>query len=280
MQPETQIVRLGDRRYKVDTPWGNLGGIELGLVSQLAVDSKGKVYLLQRQHPSVLVFAPSGDLIASWHHVHIMDGHGICVSPDDRIFVIDRDAHEIIVFDTSGRIVQRLGSRHSPRDGLPFNHPTDVAVAPDGEIYVTDGYGNSNVHRFSADGAYLMSWGKPGAGKGEFSTPHAIWIDPQDRVLVTDRENNRVQIFTRDGQYLAEWGDLYYPMDMWGDAEGAILVTDQVPRLSRISPDGMLLGRCRPVLNGAHGVWGAPDGSIFLAEMIPSRITKLTPEAG
>ncbi len=277
MEMETQIVRLGERRYRVDTPWGELDGMELGLVSQLAVDSKGNVYLLQRKHPSVLVFAPSGAMIAQWDHVRIMDGHGICVSPDDRILVIDRDAHEIIVFNPDGRIVQRLGERHNPRDGLPFNHPSDVAVASDGEIYVTDGYGNSNVHRFAADGTYLMSWGKPGAGRGEFSTPHSIWIDPQDRVLVADRENNRVQIFTRDGQYLCEWHDLFHPMDMWGDADGAMLVTDQVPRLSRFSPDGTLIGRCRPALNGAHGVWGAPDGSIFLAEMIPSRITKMTP---
>jgi DNA-binding beta-propeller fold protein YncE len=279
MKPDIRIVCLGERTYRVDTPWGKLGSIELGLVSQLAIDSKGNVYLLQRKHPSILVFAPSGDMLAAWDHVTIMDGHGISVSPDDRILVIDRDAHEIIIFDTEGRVLQKLGSRNRPRHGMPFNHPTDVAVASDGEIYVADGYGNSNVHRIAADGTHLMSWGKPGIGPGEFSTPHAVWIDPQNRVLVADRENNRVQLFNRDGAFLGAWGDLFHPMDIWGDANGWMLITDQIPRLSLLSPDGKLAGRCRPVLNGAHGVWGTPDGSIFLAEMHPSRITKLVPLA-
>jgi peptidylglycine monooxygenase len=268
---------LGERTYRVDTPWGKLGSVALGLVSQLAIDSKGNVYLLQRRHPSILVFNPSGELISAWDHVTIADGHGISVSPDDRILVIDRDAHEIIIFDTEGRVLQKLGTRNRPRHGKPFNHPTDVAVATDGEFYVTDGYGNSNVHRIAADGTHLMSWGRPGAGPGEFSTPHAVWIDTQNRVLVVDRENNRVQLFNRDGDFLGQWGDFFHPMDIWGDANGAIIITDQIPRLSLLSPEGNLLGRCRPVLNGAHGVWGTPDGSIFLAEMNPSRITKMVP---
>jgi hypothetical protein len=95
-------------------------------------------------------------------------------------------------------------------------------------------------------------------------------------VLVADRENNRVQIFDLGGGYLSEWRDLYHPMDIYGAADGSILVTDQVPRLSMFAADGTLIGRCRPALNGAHGVWGDEYGNIFLA-MIPSRITKLVP---
>lgn len=280
MTSEEQIVVLGRRRYRVDTPWGRLPpGMNLGLVSQLAADSSGRVYLLQRAFPAVLVFAPSGELEALWDHVRILDGHGIYVSPDDRVFVVDRDAHQILIFDTDGRVLQTLGRRHHPSANAPFNHPTDVAVAADGEIYVTDGYGNSMVHRFAADGTLIRSWGKPGTGAGEFTTPHAVWIDADNHVLVTDRENNRVQAFDRSGEYLTEWGDLFHPMDICGDMEGSILVTDQVPRLSRYSRDGTLTGRCRPALNGAHGVWADRLGNIFLAEMIPSRITKLTPLA-
>jgi peptidylglycine monooxygenase len=277
MNQAIRVVCLGERAYRVEAPWGKLEGVELGLVSQIAVDSKGHVYLLQRKRPSVLVFDPFGNLIAAWEHVSITDGHGICVSFDDRIFVIDRDAHEIIVFNTQGKVLQKLGTRNRPRHRLPFNHPTDVAVASDGEIYVSDGYGNSNVHRMAADGTHLMSWGKPGRGPGEFSTPHAVWIDSQDRVLVSDRENNRVQPFNREGVFLGEWTDFFHPMDIWGHRNGQILVTDQTPRLSLICADGTLGGRCRPSLNGAHGVWGAPDGSIFLAEMNPSRIARMVP---
>jgi len=278
MMFEDQIVTLGSRLYRVDSPWGVLPrGMALGQVSQLTADSDGNVYLLQRAHPAVLVFDPDGILVDAWDHLRIMDGHGIAAAPDDRILIIDRDAHQVIIADTRGKLVQTLGERNRPRHAAPFNHPTDAAVSSDGEIYVTDGYGNSLVHRFSAAGEHIASWGKCGHGPGEFATPHAVWIDQADRVLVSDRENNRVQLFDRSGAYLGEWGDLFHPMDIYGLADGSILVTDQVPRLNMFAPDGRLTGRCRPALNGAHGIWGDRRGNIFLAEMIPSRITKLVP---
>ena len=124
-----------------------------------------------------------------------------------------------------------LGERHVPRLQAPFNHPTDVAVAPDGDIYVSDGYGNSAVHCFAPTGECRRTWGCPGTGPGEFSTPHAIWVDRSGRVLVADRENNRVQIFGREGEYLDEWGDFYHPMDIYEDDRGMVYVTDQTPQL-------------------------------------------------
>ena len=117
--------------------------------------------------------------------------------------------------------------------------------------------------------------GRPGVGPGEFSTPHAICVDKRERILVVDRENNRVQIFDREGKYLDEWGDFYHPMDIYEDSSGMIYVTDQTPRLSMMSPEGELLGRCRPVLNMPHGISGNDQGDLFLAEMNPTRVTKL-----
>ena len=136
------------------------------------------------------------------------------------------------------------------------------------------------MHRFSAEGEHIASWGQPGSGPGEFTTPHAVWVDRQNRVLVADRENNRVQVFNRDGGFLEAWGDFYHPMDVAEDAEGRILVTDQIPRLSMLAPDGALIGRCRAVWNGAHGVACDGAGNIFLSEMQPNRITKLAPVDG
>jgi sugar lactone lactonase YvrE len=277
MPTEEQIVVLGTRRYRVDTPWGVLpSGHEFGLISQLAVDREANVYVLQRTHPAIAVFEPSGKFLRYWEHVHIMDGHGIAITPDDRLIVVDRDAHHVLFFDTSGKLLQTLGERNRPHFGKPFNHPTDVSVAGDGEIYVADGYGNSMVHRFAADGTLKSSWGSPGDGPGQFTTPHAIWVDRLDRVLVVDRENNRVQIFDREGYYLSAWTDFFHPMDLYEDDRGMVYVTDQVPRLSMLAAEGRLAGRARPALNGAHGIWGDHRGNLFLAEMIPSRITKLT----
>jgi DNA-binding beta-propeller fold protein YncE len=276
---ESLVVVLGDRRYRVEHNWGKLpAGMRLGQVSQLAVDSKGRVYVFQRAEPPVLVFEPTGAFRGSLAEGRIADAHGIAVAPDDRILLVDRDAHEVLIFSPGGELLGTLGERHRPRDHAPLNHPADVAVAPDGEIYVADGYGNSMVHRFTSTGEHRQSWGRPGKEPGQFTTPHAVWVDRQDRVLVADRENDRVQVFNRGGRYLAEWRDFYHPMDIYEDAEGGIYVTDQIPRLSQLAPDGTLVGRCRPSFNTPHGVWGAPDGAIFIAEMNPSQVVKLTPE--
>lgn len=275
---EQATVVLGERLYAVERPWGRLPeGKVLGRITQLAVDSAGRVYVFQRAEPPVTVFDAEGAWCGGWGADEILDSHGIAIAPDDRVFLVDRDAHQIRIYSTAGALLGTLGERHSPRHGAPFNHPTDVAVAADGEIYVADGYGNSHIHRFAADGTWLQTWGGPGDGPGAFSTPHGIWVDRQDRVLVADRENDRVQLFSRDGGWLGEWRDLSRPMDIYEDNRGMILVTDCVPRLSMFAPDGSLAGRCRPTWNSAHGVWGSANGDIFLAETTPNRITRLRP---
>lgn len=265
-----QVV-LGAWRYAVVHPWNR---VRLGHVSQLALDRAGKVYVYQRTGSPIVVLTQDGELAASWGSGQISDAHGIFIAPDDRVLLVDRDAHQVLIFATDGTLRGCLGERHSPRFGLPFNHPTDVAVAPSGDIYVSDGYGNAHVHRFAADGSYRSSWGGVGTGAGEFSTPHGIWVTAEGRVLVADRENNRVQLFTGDGVYLGEWGDLYHPMDIWGDAEGTIFVTDQAPRIVAFSPEGEVLGRCKAVATHSHGIWGDAAGNLYLCEY-DGRLTKL-----
>ncbi len=270
------MVTMGGRRYRVERPWGEVpGDLDLVALSQLAVDSKGRVLAFQRADPPVLVFEPDGAFHAAWGRGRIADAHGIFVSGDDRVFLVDRDAHQILIFTTMGEPLGEIGERHEANFQGPFNHPTDVALAADGEIYVSDGYGNSVVHRFSPEGEHIATWGRPGAGEGEFTTPHAVWVDTRDRVLVADRENDRVQLFDRDGGFLGAWGDFYHPMDISEDDQGRILVTDQIPRLSMLDGDGTLVGRSRAVWNGAHGIACNAKGDIFLAEMRPNRITKL-----
>ena len=269
-------VAMNGRSYAVERPWGELpDGIELVAISQIAVDSKGHVYAFQRGEPPVLVFAPDGTFHTAWGAGEVADAHGIFIDARDRVFLVDRDAHEIQIRDREGGRLGTLGERHVPHFQAPFNHPTDVALAADGEIYVADGYGNAAVHRFAADGRHLATWGTPGHGPGEFTTPHAVWVDSRDRVLVADRENDRVQLFDREGTYLDSWGDFYHPMDIAEDDQGNILVSDQIPRLSLLASDGRLIGRARAVWNGAHGVACNARGDIFLAENRPSRITKL-----
>jgi DNA-binding beta-propeller fold protein YncE len=273
------VVLLGDRRYAVVRPWGVLPGhIEYGVVSHVAVDSHDNVYVFHRGDPPVVVFDSAGAFIRAWGSGVIADPHGIYITHDDLIVLVDRDGHQVMGFDPFGRLQFTLGEREQPRLQAPFNHPADVAVAPNGDIYVADGYANSAVHRFAPTGKWKQTWGRPGSGGGEFTTPHAIWVDREERVLVADRENNRIQVFTADGEHVDSWPDHYHPMDIYVDSDQLIFITDQIPRLSVLAADGRLVGRCRPVLYGAHGVWGDSRGNLYLAEASPmNRITKLAP---
>ena len=272
---DPSYVLLESNRYRVDRFWGEFPEGELGLVSQLAVDSKGAVYVFQRAGPPVVVFEPNGVWRASWGQGVIADPHGISIDRHDRIWLVDRDSHQVLCATPDGEIERVLGERHYPNFQAPFNHPTAVALAEDDEIYVADGYGNACIHRFSPAGEWRQTWGRPGVGPGEFSTPHGVCIDSLNRVLVADRENDRVQLFSRDGIYLSQWGGFYHPMDLCEETPGRVLVTDQIPRLSLMSPNGELLGRCRPVWNTPHGIAKRFDGDIFLTEMNPSSITRL-----
>lgn len=281
MSDHQLIVGLGNRLYRVERPWGDLPS-DAGRVSDVTVDSRGHVFVLLRYDPfvdapgtPVVELDRSGARVSAWGAELIADSHMLTCSSTDQLYIVDRDAHEIIICSTKGRRLGGIGQRHRPLE--PFNHPTDVAFAPSGDVYVSDGYANSKVHRFKDNGSPVKSWGAPGRGRGEFMNPHAVWILPDGRVVVVDRENDRLQVFTADGDCLDVWGNFKQPLGIWGDAEGNLFVTDLVPSLSMLSGDGKLLGRCRPILNGAHGVSGDADGNLFLAEGNPSRITRLAP---
>ncbi|QIE56753.1 peptidase [Pikeienuella piscinae] len=270
-------VALGDRRYRVERPFfANEGP---GAVSDVAICADGTTLALIRTDPLVGPVGPAvfelnadGGIQASWGDDLILDAHMVAAAPDGRVFVVDRDAHEIVICKDRRR-VGGIGTRHGPLQ--PFNHPTSVAFAPDGDIYVSDGYANHRVHRFAPDGRLIGSWGEAGDGPGAFMNPHSVWVRTDGNVVVVDRENDRLQLFTPDGELLDIWTGFVKPLDVWGDAEDNLYVTDFIPSLTMLSADGVRIGRCRPVLNGAHGITGDAEGNLFLAEPSPSRISKL-----
>jgi len=274
-------VSLGDRRYRIERPWGDLPEGP-GRISDVACDAAGRVYVQYRTDPctdpvapGIVVLSHAGERLAAWGE-DVQDGHMFTPHPDGRVFVVDRDAHEVVIFSGAGERLGGIGRRH--HCGAPFNAPCDVAFAPDGGFYVADGYGNARVHRFAADGTPRGGWGSPGRGAGEFCTPHAVWVLADGRVLVADRDNSRVQMFDPDGRHLLDITDVHKPMDVHGGPDGGFFVTDQVPRLSLFDAAGGLVGRCRPVLNGAHGMWwDARSGVIYQSEQNPNRVTRLVP---
>ncbi len=258
------IVGTGSHVYEVIHPFGNLPlGMTFGNTSHVATDSQARVYVYQRKDPPILVFDGNGNLVDSWGDGELMDGHGIFITKNDEVFLSDRDAHEILKYDTAGNVSLRLGTRERPALEAPFNHPADIAVTTDGEIYIADGYANSRVHRFKPDGTHVQSWGSWGVEPGQFGVPHGVWVH-KDRVYVCDRENHRVQIFDTNGVYLSHWVGFFHPMDIFIDTEETVYVTDQVPGMTMLSLDGKMITRIRTAAN-AHGMWVDIYGNIYTA---------------
>src|SRR5262245_58525875 len=225
MATATAIVGSGRYTYEVHEDWPQLPeGWEMPAAA-VTVDARDRVYCFNRsaEHP-VVVFDRDGHVLSSWGAGLFAFPHTIRADATDNLWLVDRDHGQMFHVTLDGTLLRTIGTRgyrsdtgvdpNEPRSSAyrkvthgagPFNLPTDIAVAPSGEMFVTAGYGNARVHKFAADGSYLFSWGEPGAGPGEFSLPHGVWIDRRGRVLVCDRENDRVQVFDQHGAFLRVW---------------------------------------------------------------------------
>jgi len=206
----------------------------------VAVDKRDRVYVLGRYDSRVLVYEPDGTFVMSFGE-GLFTGrtHGLTIGPDDSVYCVDDRDHTVRKFSPDGRLLMTIGQvgvasdtgytgtiDSIKRGGPPFNRPTHLAVASNGELYVTDGYGNARVHRFSAEGKHIQSWGEPGTGPGQFHLPHSIQIAPDGRLLVCDRENDRIQFFSPTGEYLGQWTHLQRPTDVCIGPDGLVYVTE------------------------------------------------------
>lgn len=270
------IVSLGLRRYRVERPWPSAEFDFKGL-SDVAVTTDGRIVALMRGSPALVVFSAGGELLAEWDVPPLVNGHYVSARKDGGLLIADFDGHQLLGLDRGGHLQWTLGDPGKPHWMAPFNHPTSAFEDSDGQIYVTDGYGNSCLHRYGSDHRLKATIGAPGQGAGQFSTPHAVIVTRDRRVWVTDRENNRIQIFKLDGEFCGQIEDLHKPMALAEMPDGNVLVTDHTPRLSLLAPDSTLLGRCRTLSTVSHGLAAAADGNIFLAEMAPDMLSRLVP---
>lgn len=232
-------------------------------VCGLSIDSQDRVYVLSRSAHPVAVFDREGNLLTRWGEGFFKRAHGSCVGHDGSVYCTDDKDHTVRKFTPEGKLLLVLGNKDQPSDtgyvqewfdffwslttikrgGPPFNRPTGIALSSSGEIYVSDGYGNARVHKFTPDGTLLFSWGEPGNAPGQFRLPHSIWVDKQERVWVVDRENNRIQIFDARGEFLSQWTDLSRPTDIFIDDEETVYVSELCLRVSIFTNDGRLLAR-------------------------------------
>jgi hypothetical protein len=235
------VVGSGEFRYRVVPGWPQLPvGWSFYEVAGVAVDSRDRVFVFSRSEHPVCIFESDGTFVGSWGEGLLTHPHGITIAPDDTVWCTDDWNHSVRQFTPEGQLLQTLGTpgvpSHTGIDGLdyrsirqaagPFNLPTNVARAPDGSLYISDGYGNCRVHKFDAQGRLLFSWGTPGHAPGEFNLPHGIAIDTDGLVYVADRENSRVQLFTPEGTYLREWTATARPMQVRFDNQGLAWVCD------------------------------------------------------
>jgi DNA-binding beta-propeller fold protein YncE len=275
------IVGSGEFQYKVVEDWGRgpTGRDDFGEAITLAVDSRDRVYVLSRSpQPRVFCFDRDGNLLTSWgEHVFVVVGgvHGIWISDDDQVYCTDALNHAVYHLTTEGELLRTLGTPGEPGPpGMPFNMPTKAVLSQSGEIFVSDGYGQERVHRFSPDGDLLQSWGSKGTGPGQFDTPHGVRVDRRGRVLVADRANNRVQIFDADGVFLDEWTGLKWPNDIHIDEDDHVYIAEAYNGISIFSLDGKLLARWGEkgtapgqFTDMPHGVCVDSRGDLYVAEV-------------
>jgi DNA-binding beta-propeller fold protein YncE len=281
-------------------------------ISDIGIGADDTVYLLYRAPSYIVACTPEGAQVRT-----IGEGilgpraHGVTVTADGLVYVVDSGAHRIVILAPDGALVRDFGSGptnpefagkwtgeyidHVHRAYPPFCLPTRIAVAPSGEMFVSDGYGNCRIHRFTRDGGLVASWGEPGTGPGEFHTPHDIFIDKHGRVLVCDRENDRVQVFDQDGRPLEQWTDLRRPQavvqgpdDLYYVAEGAWrpghvspvhgTVSPASSRVSVLAAGGAVVERLGGPAEGAapaatdrflaaHGITIDSVGGLYVAEV-------------
>ena len=288
------IMGTGSYRFRVVEGWG-LGpqGREFGgVVTGQTVDSADRVYINRRSPPAVLVYDREGRYLTSWGENILQNPHGIHITAEDHVWVADAGDHAVRRFDAGGRLLQTLGTPGSPGEpGMPFNMPTKAVVAPSGEIFVSDGYGQHRVHRFSPGGKLLTSWGSEGAGSDQFGLPHSICLDHKGRVLVADREpNHRILFFDADGNPLERWSisddiDRGYiaPMDMSVDGRGNVLIATAGHQIGIWTPDGELVSRWGDFGDAPGQFAGYPHslcldsrGDLYISEVprLPNRLQK------
>jgi DNA-binding beta-propeller fold protein YncE len=265
-------------------------GESFGLISRLTTDSKGNLYVFQRKDPPVLVFDSAGKFLRSWGNGQFKRPHGFRIV-DDLVYLTDQTDNVAMVYTLDGKLVKQLGTRgqHSDtgcedwhnlpaRAAGPFNHPTEMMPGPSGDLYVTDGYRNTRVHRFSKDGELIQSWGEPGkSGPGEFHLPHSIVISPDGNLYVSDRANSRVQIFTPDGKFIGQWTGMGGPNDMARDENGIFYLLEQATATSKPSVSvrdarGAVLSRWE--MPHAHGMGIDSSGNIYVGRTKELRVDK------
>lgn len=263
--------------------WAKLPShIEWGNVISVEPDLDGEhVWALHRAEPPILKFDPYGNLVKSFGDGMFVRPHGFHMSHDGYLWATDQSGrngkgHQVLKFNLDGELLMALGKAGIAAESPDtFNGPTDVAVAENGDVFITDGHGNSRVVKYSKDGTFIKAWGKKGTAPGEFDLPHSIAFDSQGRVFVGDRSNERIQIFDQDGNFLDQWDQFGRVSGIYINDDDIVYVADYDKHKALLigsAKDGSILSRIEPVI--AEGIMADKHGNIFAGEVTGNILRK------
>ena len=289
------VVGEGEFKYDMIENWGSLPpDVIQGDVSAIAVDSQDRLYIYQRKDPPINILDREGKYLTSWGDGTVTDPHGIHIGAGDIVYATDRNDHVALKLTGDGKLLLIMGDRGKPSDSGctedavlalraagPFNKPTGMVPSPSGDLYVSDGYRNCRVHRFSAAGNLISSWGEPGnTAPNEFFVPHGIWVDKQGLVYACDRDNSRVQVFSATGEFQAMWTDLHRPTAIYMDANETAYVSELAQdvyedngQVSVWDKRGNRLARWQ-CPRTPHWIYGDSRGDLYTAHRRDKRVTK------
>ena len=314
--------------YRTIEHWAKLpDGRTMGSTSAVDIDRDGKsIWVVERCGANscagkdsiapVLKFDPSGNLLKSFGEGMFIFPHGICVDKAGNIWITDGQGkdgkgHQVFKFSPDGKVLMTLGKAGVAGDGEDtFNEPNDVAIAPNGDIFVSDGHnigrGNARVVKFTKDGKFIKQWGGHGSAPGQFEVPHSLAFDSKGRLFVADRGNNRIQIFDQEGKFLAEWKQFARPSGVFIDKKDNLYVTDSESQPVKLEgrgagygynpgfqrgirigsakdgtvvafvPDADTVNKegARPITSAAEGVAADAQGNVYGAEVGPKDVKK------
>ena len=277
------IFGTGAFTYKVVENWAQLpDGWTWRWIPAVACDSHDRVYVYSRSEHPLILFDRDGNFLETWGDGVLQPeaAHGIYIDGDNNVYCTEYTDHCIHKFDQMGELAMTLGMPGQPgtNDGDPFRLPTDLAISSTGELFISDGYDNARVHKYSPEGEWLQSWGDHGSAPGQFDISHCVRIDKYDRVWICDRENNRIQIFDTDGHFLTEWTGLLHPNTVYFDPfEDVVYIAELDHQFSIYTLKGELITKWgggqssdKPgeFIGGPHGVWVDSRGDLYLGEVL------------
>lgn len=243
-----------------------------------------------RKEHLLMVFDRKGALVRSWDHITdlISSPHSVKINPHDpkkHVWLIDNGSHQVHKFTYDGTLVRSFGEKGvRASDAAHFGGPSDIAFLPNGDFFVSDGYQNSRVVRYSKDGAFMTAWGTHGKGPGQFDQPHSLAVDGKGRVLVADRVNSRIQVFDGSGAFLDQWPNIRFPLHVRVAQDQSVWVGDMLThKILKYDPNGRLqyswgtFGGQPGQLWGIHGFATDNEGNFYVADVYNGRAQKFTP---